>query len=141
MVGLPPPRVRDRRRCLRHRRWRGLGDPPVDERRTKLDWVASNGDRFSYTYDFGDDWEHRIEVEGVVPIDPDGAYPRCVAGRRSAPPEDVGGPWSYAGFLEAIADPNHDEHDGMLEWAGGTFDPERCDLVEINARLTPIRRR
>ena len=119
----------------------GSGEPPVDERRTKLDSVASNGDRFSYTYDFGDDWEHRIEVEDVVPIDPDGAYPRCVAGRRSAPPEDVGGPWGYAGFLEAVADPNHAEHEAMLEWSGGTFSPERCDLTLINAGLTPIRRR
>jgi hypothetical protein len=76
---------------------------PVDERRTKLDAVASNGDRFQYTYDFGDYWVHRIEVEAVVPLDPSDAYPRCVAGRRAAPPEDVGGAWGYARFLEAIA--------------------------------------
>jgi hypothetical protein len=119
----------------------GWGEPPVDERRTKLDAVASEGARFAYTYDFGDDWIHRIEVEDVVPLDPRGAYPRCTAGRRCAPPEDVGGPWGYSGFLEALADPNHDEHDAMLEWAGGSFDPERCDLAEINARFTPIRRR
>jgi hypothetical protein len=118
----------------------GWGEPPVDERRTTLDTVASSGDRFRYTYDFGDDWVHRIEVEDVVRLDPSGAYPRCGAGRRSGPPEDVGGPWGYARFLEAVADPNHHEHEQQLEWAGGSFDPERCDLAEINAGLTPIRR-
>jgi hypothetical protein len=37
----------------------------------------------------------------------------------ACPPEDVGGMWVYEEFLEAMAD-----HDELLEWAGGTFDPE-----------------
>jgi len=74
-----------------------------------------------------------------VPLYPAMAYPRCVAGRRAGPPEDVGGTWGYAEFLRAIADPDHDGHEEMLEWAGGEFDPERCDLVDINASLKPIR--
>lgn len=32
-------------------------------------------------------------------------------------------PWGYRGFLEAIADPDHKQHDEMLEWIGGHFDP------------------
>ena len=59
----------------------------------------------------------------------------CVAGRRACPPEDVGGVWGYADFLEATADPEHEEHDEMLEWAGDEFDPAAFDIDAINARL------
>ena len=61
-----------------------------------------------------------------------------MARRRAPPPEDVGGSWRYGDFLEAITDPDHDDHEQMLEWAGGEFDPESCDLIAINASLSPI---
>jgi hypothetical protein len=78
-------------------------------------------------------------VEDVVQLEPGTTYPRCFAGRRARPPEDVGGTWGYAEFLTAIADPDHDDHEQMIEWAGGDFEPERCDLVDINASFKPIR--
>ncbi|MFI0237812.1 plasmid pRiA4b ORF-3 family protein [Streptomyces sp. NPDC016845] len=107
-----------------------------DERKVPLHAVASTaGDRISYTYDFGDDWVHRVEVEKVLPEEPGTVYPRCVTGRRACPPEDCGGPWAYPDFLEAIADPDHEEHDELLEWAGGAFDPDAFDADDINARL------
>ncbi len=118
----------------------GWGDPPVDERRTKLATVAPKGSRFRYLYDFGDSWEHRIDVEDVVPLEAKTTYPRCLAGRRARPPEDVGGVWGYGEFLRVIADPNDEEHERMVEWAGGDFDPERCDPLDINASLTAIRK-
>ncbi|MFI1332737.1 plasmid pRiA4b ORF-3 family protein [Streptomyces sp. NPDC020845] len=107
-----------------------------DERKVPLCAVApAVGDKISYTYDFGDDWVHRIEVEKVLPRDPGTAYPRCLTGRRACPPEDCGGPWGYANFTEAIADPGHEEHNELLEWVGGAFDPSHFDIEEINKRL------
>lgn len=53
-------------------------------------------------------------------------HPLRVEGKRSCPPEDVGGIWGYAEFLEAIADPKHEQHDEYMEWAG-EFDPEEFD--------------
>ena len=50
----------------------------------------------------------------------------CVS---ACPPEDVGGAWGYEEFLGAITDPEHEDHDGLLEWAGGPFDPEAFDPV------------
>jgi hypothetical protein len=50
-----------------------------------------------------------------------------VEGARACPPEDVGGTWGYPEFLEGITDPEHKDHDGLLEWAGGSFDPEAFD--------------
>jgi hypothetical protein len=83
--------------------------------------------RFEYEYDFGDSWRHEALFEGVVPAERDKRYPVCLEGARACPPEDVGGTGGYQDFLEAIADPGHEDHDGLLGWAGGSFDPEAFD--------------
>ena len=41
--------------------------------------------------------------------------------------------------LEAIQSPGHEEHERMLEWIGGSFDPEAFDLDEINRKLKRIK--
>jgi hypothetical protein len=61
--------------------------------------------RFVYEYDFGDSWDHEVLFEGVVRADPRVTYPLCPEGERACPPEDVGGVWGYADFLEAIQNP------------------------------------
>jgi len=84
-----------------------------------------------YIYDFGDNWRHKIELEKIVPRDKNTEYPVCIDGKRASPPEDVGGIGRYEEFLEAIKDPEHEEHERMLEWAGGEFDPEGFDIDEV----------
>lgn len=86
-----------------------------------------------YRYGFGDDWEHTLEFEDLVPAD-GGAYPRCVAGAGACPPEDVGGTHGYAEFLRVIRDTGHPEHDAMLQWVGGSFDPSsfRTDSMRFD---------
>src|SRR6266478_2428383 len=42
--------------------------------------------------------------------------------------EDVGGPWGYAEFLEAIADPNHERHRELKEWFADDFNPHVLDV-------------
>ena len=44
------------------------------------------------------------------------------------------GPWGYEEFLEAIWNPNHEEHDDMLEWVGGTL--TRGHLIRRTFPLT-----
>jgi hypothetical protein len=111
-----------------------------DERRVALHQVAS-GEKFKfiYEYDFGDSWEHELLVEKVMPPEQGAYYPRCIKGKRACPPEDVGGVWGYDDFLEAIKDPDHPEHEAMLDWVGGEFDPEEFDLDGINEALKHIR--
>lgn len=70
----------------------------------------------SYTNDFGDDWVHQVTVEKVSEAQPGTCYPSCTAGSRACPPEDVGGPWGYSGFLEALNEPRHNEHEHWSEW-------------------------
>lgn len=115
-------------------------EPPLDERKAKLDKLAPAGTSFVYLYDFGDNWQHRIDVEDVAPLDTAASYPRCTDGARARPPEDVGGVGGYEELLEVLADPRHDDHDHFSSWAGAGFDPEACDLLDINARLTPAKR-
>jgi hypothetical protein len=111
-----------------------------DERQVKLSQVApGEAFTFRYEYDFGDSWLHNLVVEKVLEPDPDQQYPVCVEGERACPPEDVGGVWGYEGFLEAIGDPDHSEHESYLEWIGGEFDAEGFDLDAVNAALRALR--
>ncbi len=93
------------------------------------------GARFTYQYDFCDSWNHTLVVENILPIEKGMALPQCIKGVRACPPEDVGGPWGYSDFLEAIKDPHHEEHVRYLEWIGGEFDPDAFDLEGVNNRL------
>jgi SOS-response transcriptional repressor LexA len=119
----------------------GVPDPDYgfemrDERRVKLaQIVPGEGSKFRYEYDFGDGWLHTLLVEKILPPQPGQPVPACVKGKRACPPEDVGGIWGYYGFLEAIQNPDHPEHEDYLEWVGGEFDPEVFDLDEVNAAL------
>ncbi len=101
--------------------------------------VDKGATRFLYIYDFGDNWEHVVTVEKTLDPDPTAKYPYCTAGKRACPPEDCGGPWDYDEFLAAIGDPEHKEHDNVMEWFGGEFDPEEFDLNEVNHELATIR--
>ncbi|MEW5956096.1 MAG: plasmid pRiA4b ORF-3 family protein [Chloroflexota bacterium] len=107
-----------------------------DERKFTLSQItATEGFKFSYEYDFGDNWQHDLRVEKIMPPEPNVQYPHCITGKRACPPEDVGGVWGYADFLAAIKDPHHPEHQVMLDWVGGEFDPQAFDLDEVNQAL------
>jgi hypothetical protein len=107
-----------------------------DSRRMKLSkLISTEGEKFTYEYDFGDFWEHVIQIEKILPPDPKQKLPVCIKGERACPPEDVGGVWGYDTFLEAIKDPKHPEHKMYIEWIDGEFDPEAFDLDAINRML------
>jgi hypothetical protein len=108
----------------------------LDEQNYTLGRILGESVReFVYEYDFGDSWRHRIKVKPVPQPNTDWFYPLCIAGERAAPPDDVGGVMGYLEFLSAIQDPKHDEHECMLTWIGGAFDPEGFDLNAINRAL------
>jgi hypothetical protein len=100
--------------------------------------LRRRGTRFRYLYDFGDDWDHSIEVEAVEPVDPSATYPRCLAGRRACPPEDCGGIHGYARMLAIVANTSHPEHSELAEWMPEGFDPERFDLELTNWILSRL---
>ncbi len=85
---------------------------------------------FQYDYDFGDGWQHEVLFEGCLPVVKKGRYPVCLEGERSCPPEDIGGVWGYADFLQALSDPQHEQHKDYKEWIGD-FDAEKFDATKI----------
>jgi hypothetical protein len=117
------------------------GDPAMvddvsDESRLTLGWVRRKGvKRFTYTYDFGDDWEHTIDIEGTEPPVLGRNYPICVAGKRNAPPEDCGGVYGYSEALAIVANPSHPDHEEYVATLGEGFDPEAFSIDAINAAL------
>ncbi len=77
-----------------------------------------------YEYDFGDGWRHKIVLEGILLREKGRKYPRCIGGAGRCPPEDCGGVHGYYRVLEVLADPGDEEHESMLEWLGGAYDPQ-----------------
>jgi len=115
-----------------------FGDEIVDDRRTKLDQVVGReGMKFSYLYDFGDGWEHTIEVEKILAPQAS-TRPLCVEGARACPPEDCGGVGGYEELVEAMANPRRKRHRELVEWLGEEFQPEAFELEIVNQELAEI---
>jgi hypothetical protein len=118
-----------------------------DEREVTLrDFDHEPGNTFTYTYDFGDDWHHTVQIEERLALDPAPRLATCTDGARARPPEDVGGLPGYDAFLEIITDPLHPEHVEMKRWCGGYFDPDWFELAVVdkdvrNALKPNVRRR
>jgi len=110
--------------------------PRVDARKTVLrDVMHSPDDRLTYAYDFGDGWRHDVVLERVLDAEPACEYPRVMDGERACPPEDCGGASGYVHLLAVLADRRHPQHCDVVEWVGGSLDPEAFDATELNRAL------
>jgi hypothetical protein len=114
------------------------GEDLADESSAILAEVAPADSMLRYDYDFGDGWEHLVEVVAVTPYDANVPPVACLAGARACPPEDCGGPLGYEHLIDAIRDPDDAEHDEMVLWAGEGFDPAAFDLDAVNQRLEQL---
>lgn len=111
-------------------------DDISDAKSLKLaDLAVGHLKRFVYTYDFGDWWQHQIDIESVEDAESGAKYPRLVGGKRKAPPDDIGGVGGYGHFLEAMSDPKHPEHEQYMEWHGEEFDPKEFDMEDLQDRI------
>jgi hypothetical protein len=115
--------------------------PRLDEQAVQLrDLLTSSS--IVYEYDFGDDWKHLVEIESVAMTQEPGArYPVCTGGERACPREDCGGTPGYERLLEALADPEHEDHADLKRWAGRRYDPEKFDLATANRALRKLHKR
>jgi Plasmid pRiA4b ORF-3-like protein len=123
------------------------GETGIAEEQVRLDEVlAEIGDRLFYTYDFGDDWQHTITLEAVLPRENSASRAVCTAGRRPGPAEDCGGVGGYE-LIVAATDPTHTDHaDAVAEYARcfgldadpATVSPTSFDIDEINTALANL---
>lgn len=116
-------------------------EKPQEERKCTIEKLLAAGiQQLEYTYDFGDDWVHKIKIEKVLEKDPKQQYPACIKGKGACPPEDCGGPWGYASMLEVLEGPDCEEKQDMQDWLGqDSFDPEAFDLETSNDGLAEIK--
>lgn len=100
--------------------------------------LKNEKDKIVYTYDFGDDWEHEIVLEKILPKDENVSYPLCTAGRRAGPIEDSGGIYNYLQIVASIENPTQENRCFLGEdgenWYEG-FVPSHFDKDYINRKL------
>lgn len=101
--------------------------------------LEKKGDKINYIYDFGDDWEHEIVLEEILPYDEGIKYPVCVKGRRDGPMEDCGGIYRFNAIAEAIENPTFDNQyilgDDEESDYYKDFNPKTFDIEWINKKL------
>lgn len=86
-------------------------------------------DNILYEYDFGDSWEHLIEVKKVLEPEAGKKYPIVIDGAMACPLEDIGGIGGYEEFVQTMKNRDPDE---PVEWLDEDFDPEAFDIAAIN---------
>jgi len=99
------------------------------------DWFTIDNSRAKYTYDFGDDWEHEVVLEAILPRSKDVKYPVCIDGKRACPPEDCG---SYPGY-EDICNGRHEFQEEYRDFDPELFVPGDVDFEDPKARLADRR--
>ena len=108
-----------------------IGYPDPHSRRGPQDlvawrhWLRDFKDEISfpmlYLYDFGDGWEHSLNLVREIPAEVGARYPKLVDGARACPPEDCGGP---PGYQELVENPDHASEHGF------EFDSDRFEISE-----------
>jgi len=95
--------------------------------------LTKEGMKFQYNYDFGDGWEHTIEVEKIANEEEDKQYPVCLDGEMNCPPEDCGGIEGFKNLLVVLND-RHPESEEMRMWAR-RYNPQKFNMEKINKEL------
>ncbi|MDE4589081.1 plasmid pRiA4b ORF-3 family protein [Sinorhizobium meliloti] len=130
-------RIRDVGFGLADQDW---GDGPLDARKISLlvaiDDIGAKS--FKYLYDFGDGWTHSIRIERTFPVI-GLAEPMLLEATGRCPPEDIGGPWGYQDFRDALADPTHERHAELIEWWGSEdYGPDKPNFSELNKAVDDL---
>lgn len=119
------------------------GEDGVLEDDVRLDQlVSTEGDALWYEYDFGDGWDHALQVEEVLDELP--AMVRCIGGRMACPPEDCGGiggyaelaSWVRSGYDDALLPDVFGDAAHALDWLPLEWHPDHFDLDQVNAALS-----
>ncbi len=122
------------------------GFPQLDSFQYTLgDLLKLPGDTFTFVYDLGDTWKHRVTLIEIVPCKEEDAKEDAVAaylvsGENACPPEDVGSVDGYADAMQSFNDPEDDEYESIRQWMGEDFDPHFFDLRGARRRVDDFQR-
>ena len=121
----------------------GFYDGPLDAKTARLTQVLAEEGRktFRYVYDFGDCWSHTVKLEKLVPTVAGAPNIMLLDAIGRCPPEDCGGAPGYESLLDILNDPAHDEHEAMVRWSGGRFDPRQADFIALEAAVDRLAKR
>ncbi len=107
----------------------------VDYRKITLSrLLTAKGEILHYDYDFGDGWEHKIELLDIIDDRPL-KHPQCLDGERACPPEDCGGPGGFEDMLDILSEPGSEEYEEVIAWLGEDFDRDFFNIKDINRLL------
>ena len=112
----------------------------INSKRTKVDKYFDEIEKLEYTYDFGDNWIHDIQIENVVESEEKFKNPVCLKAKMASLPEDCGGPWGYEDLLDVINNPKDERYQDMKDWLEKGYsvwydDRTYVDLNRINREL------
>ncbi len=93
-----------------------------------------------YTYDFGDNWEHEVQLQKILTPDATISLPYCLKGKYACPPEDCGSIPGYYNIIEIMKNPKHREYKEFVEWLGEPFDMEDFDINVVNEDLKDLKK-
>ncbi len=106
-------------------------------------YFSAKNKRCFYVYDFGDNWQHVVDLKEIV--EETGKFTRrLLGGARACPPEDCGGTMGYEECVEAASMSKEavkkldmgtrEEIESRLEWLDG-WQPETFDLEDFRMRF------
>ena len=102
--------------------------------------IERDVDQISYTYDFGDNWQHSITIGPSLP-----PTPRLIildsSRARAAHRPRTSAACPASKILAAMTKPRHPQRKRWMTWYGRVFDPEDIDLPTIDARIRGLARR
>lgn len=105
------------------------------------DLGMARDDSFTYVYDYGDNWDHTILIEDVIPAEAvpgeERAFGVCIGGERAAPPEDCGGIDGYEELIKILKRPKQtlDGEERELRTLADSYDPARFDIDRTNGQI------
>jgi uncharacterized protein with von Willebrand factor type A (vWA) domain len=90
---------------------------------------------FLYGYNFRSKWQHKIEIEKIIPALPKVSYPRCLSGKGHCPLEDSGGVARYMEILKTLNNPDHEDYESTKRWVDdenyGSFNPDEFNPKDV----------
>lgn len=113
-----------------------MNSESLDEQETVIDTFLERENIFTYIYDFGDFWEHKVTVEKVIE-DYEYSYAQVLKYKGETPYEDCGGIYGYYEMQDILSNPKHPQYKQTKEWVEEQF-TQKYDLEGINEVLSEL---